>query len=79
MYLEDDEVFDIWENYIGVLKEKIICISIFDNFWFMGDIGLCGFCFEIFYDYGVYIWGGFFGILEEDGDWFIEIWNLVFM
>lgn len=79
VYSEDDEAFDIWENHIGVAKEKIIRISTSDNFWSMGDTGPCGPCSEIFYDHGAHIWGGPPGTPEEDGDRFIEIWNLVFM
>ncbi|TKB04996.1 alanine--tRNA ligase [Alteromonas portus] len=79
VYSEDDEAFDIWENQIGVPKEKIIRISTSDNFWSMGDTGPCGPCSEIFYDHGAHIWGGPPGTPEEDGDRFIEIWNLVFM
>ncbi|BFT31060.1 alanine--tRNA ligase [Alteromonas sp. D210916BOD_24] len=79
VYSEDDEAFGIWENHIGVPKEKIIRISTSDNFWSMGDTGPCGPCSEIFYDHGEHIWGGPPGTPEEDGDRFIEIWNLVFM
>lgn len=79
VYSEDDEAFAIWENEIGVPKEKIIKISTSDNFWSMGDTGPCGPCSEIFYDHGEHIWGGVPGSPEEDGDRFIEIWNLVFM
>ncbi len=79
VYSEDDEAFDIWENHIGIPKEKIIRISTSDNFWSMGDTGPCGPCSEIFYDHGEHIWGGPPGTPEEDGDRFIEIWNLVFM
>ena len=79
VYSEDDEAFDIWEHHIGVPKEKIIRISTSDNFWSMGDTGPCGPCSEIFYDHGAHIWGGPPGTPEEDGDRFIEIWNLVFM
>jgi len=79
VYSEDDEAFDIWEKHIGVPKEKIIRISTSDNFWSMGDTGPCGPCSEIFYDHGAHIWGGPPGTPEEDGDRFIEIWNLVFM
>lgn len=79
VYSEDDEAFDIWENEIGVPAEKIIRISTSDNFWSMGDTGPCGPCSEIFYDHGEHIWGGPPGSPEEDGDRFIEIWNLVFM
>jgi alanyl-tRNA synthetase len=79
IYHEDDEAFDIWHNKIGVPAEKIIRISTSDNFWSMGDTGPCGPCSEIFYDHGEHIWGGPPGSPEEDGDRFIEIWNLVFM
>lgn len=79
VYFEDDEAFDIWENTIGVPAERIIRISTSDNFWSMGDTGPCGPCSEIFYDHGEHIWGGPPGSPEEDGDRFIEIWNLVFM
>ncbi len=79
VYSEDDEAFDIWHNDIGIPKEKIIRIATSDNFWSMGDTGPCGPCSEIFYDHGEHIWGGPPGSPEEDGDRFIEIWNLVFM
>ncbi|MBT1064960.1 alanine--tRNA ligase [Bowmanella sp. Y26] len=79
VYAEDDEAFDIWEKEIGIPKEKIIRIGTSDNFWSMGDTGPCGPCSEIFYDHGEHIWGGPPGSPEEDGDRFIEIWNLVFM
>lgn len=79
VYHEDDEAFDIWENKIGIPAERIIRIATSDNFWSMGDTGPCGPCSEIFYDHGEHIWGGPPGSAEEDGDRFIEIWNLVFM
>jgi alanyl-tRNA synthetase len=79
IYFEDDEAFDIWKNTIGIAQDKIIRISTSDNFWSMGDTGPCGPCSEIFYDHGEHIWGGPPGSPEEDGDRFIEIWNLVFM
>tara|TARA_R110002153_G_scaffold25502_7_gene80813 strand:- start:664 stop:3261 length:2598 start_codon:yes stop_codon:yes gene_type:complete len=79
IYHEDDEAFDIWANKIGLPEDKIIRISTSDNFWSMGDTGPCGPCSEIFYDHGEHIWGGPPGSPEEDGDRFIEIWNLVFM
>lgn len=79
VYHEDDEAFDLWANTIGLPEEKIIRISTSDNFWSMGDTGPCGPCSEIFYDHGEHIWGGQPGSPEEDGDRFIEIWNLVFM
>lgn len=79
VYSEDDEAFDIWAREIGVPEDKIIRIATSDNFWSMGDTGPCGPCSEIFYDHGEHIWGGVPGSPEEDGDRFIEIWNLVFM
>ena len=79
VYFEDDEAYDIWANDIGLSPEKIIRISTSDNFWSMGDTGPCGPCSEIFYDHGEHIWGGPPGSADEDGDRFIEIWNLVFM
>jgi len=86
VYQEDDEAYDIWANEIGVPKERIIRIGdnkgsryASDNFWQMADVGPCGPCTEIFYDHGPDIWGGPPGSPEEDGDRFIEIWNLVFM
>jgi alanyl-tRNA synthetase len=79
IYHSDDEAFDIWANKIGLSEDKIIRISTSDNFWSMGDTGPCGPCSEIFYDHGEHIWGGPPGSPEEDGDRFIEIWNLVFM
>ncbi|MFT5278285.1 MAG: alanyl-tRNA synthetase [Glaciecola sp.] len=79
VYHEDDEAFDIWEHKIGVPADRIIRIATSDNFWSMGDTGPCGPCSEIFYDHGEHIWGGRPGTPEEDGDRFIEIWNLVFM
>jgi alanyl-tRNA synthetase len=79
VYHEDDEAFGIWHEQIGLPEDKIIRISTSDNFWSMGDTGPCGPCSEIFYDHGEHIWGGKPGTPEEDGDRFIEIWNLVFM
>ncbi|AWL12520.1 Alanine--tRNA ligase [Saliniradius amylolyticus] len=79
IYHEDDEAYDIWAKEIGVPADKIIRISTSDNFWSMGDTGPCGPSSEIFYDHGEHIWGGPPGTPEEDGDRFIEIWNLVFM
>ena len=79
VYAEDDEAFGIWQNDIGLPEDKIIRIATSDNFWSMGDTGPCGPCSEIFYDHGAHIWGGPPGSPEEDGDRFIEIWNLVFM
>ena len=79
VYSEDDEAHGIWKDTIGIPEEKIIRIATSDNFWSMGDTGPCGPCSEIFYDHGEHIWGGPPGSPEEDGDRFIEIWNLVFM
>lgn len=79
VYHEDDEAFAIWHQKIGLAEDKIIRIATSDNFWSMGDTGPCGPCSEIFYDHGEHIWGGKPGTPEEDGDRFIEIWNLVFM
>ena len=79
VYSEDDEAYNIWANDIGISEDKIIRISTSDNFWSMGDTGPCGPCSEIFYDHGEDIWGGPPGSADEDGDRFIEIWNLVFM
>ncbi|WP_413473009.1 alanine--tRNA ligase [Shewanella baltica] len=86
IYQTDDEAFEIWNKKIGVAAENIIRIGdnkgaayASDNFWQMGDTGPCGPCSEIFYDHGDHIWGGRPGSPEEDGDRFIEIWNIVFM
>ncbi|QYK06315.1 alanine--tRNA ligase [Shewanella zhangzhouensis] len=86
VYHTDDEAFEIWNKQIGVPAENIIRIGdnkgapfASDNFWQMGDTGPCGPCTEIFYDHGEHIWGGRPGSPEEDGDRFIEIWNIVFM
>ncbi|MCE3607479.1 alanine--tRNA ligase [Massilia sp. P8910] len=86
VYMEDDEAYDIWANEVGVPKERIIRIGdnkgaryASDNFWQMADTGPCGPCTEIFYDHGADIPGGPPGSPDEDGDRFIEIWNLVFM
>ena len=78
VYHTDDEAFEIWKK-VGVPEERIIRIATSDNFWQMGPTGPCGPCTEIFYDHGDHIWGGPPGSPEEDGDRFIEIWNLVFM
>ncbi len=78
VYHTDDEAFDIWKK-MGVPEDRIIRIATSDNFWQMGDTGPCGPCTEIFFDHGDHIWGGPPGSPEEDGDRFIEIWNLVFM
>jgi alanyl-tRNA synthetase len=79
VYHTDDEAFDLWRKIAGVPEDRIIRIATKDNFWAMGDDGPCGPCSEIFYDHGDHIWGGPPGSPEEDGDRFIEIWNLVFM
>lgn len=86
VYQEDDEAYDIWHDQVGVPAERIIRIGdnkgaryASDNFWQMGDTGPCGPCTEIFYDHGDHIWGGPPGSPEEDGDRYIEIWNIVFM
>ncbi len=79
IYHTDDEAFDIWKKVTGFPDEKIIRISTKDNFWEMGDTGPCGPCSEIFYDHGDKYEGGLPGTPEEDGDRYIEIWNLVFM
>ncbi|MGL4859313.1 MAG: alanine--tRNA ligase, partial [Enterobacteriaceae bacterium] len=86
VYATDDEAYEIWANQIGVPSERIIRIGdnkgapyASDNFWQMGDTGPCGPCTEIFYDHGEHIWGGPPGSPEEDGDRYIEIWNIVFM
>ena len=79
IYATDDEAYDVWHNGIGLAKERIIRIDTADNFWSMGDTGPCGPCTEIFYDHGDHIEGGLPGTPEEDGDRYIEIWNIVFM
>ncbi len=79
VYHTDDEAADIWKKVAGLSDDRIIRIPTSDNFWQMGPTGPCGPCTEIFYDHGEQIWGGPPGSAEEDGDRFIEIWNLVFM
>ncbi|MEA3534976.1 alanine--tRNA ligase [Rhizobium sp. CC-YZS058] len=79
VYHTDDEAFDLWRKIAGLPESRIIRIPTSDNFWAMGDTGPCGPCSEIFYDHGDHIWGGPPGSPDEDGDRFIEIWNLVFM
>ncbi|WP_299675313.1 alanine--tRNA ligase [uncultured Roseobacter sp.] len=78
IYHTDDEAAEIWKK-VGVPEDRIIRIATNDNFWMMGPTGPCGPCTEIFYDHGDHIWGGPPGSPEEDGDRFVEIWNLVFM
>ncbi len=79
VYHTDDEAAGHWRKIAGLPEERIIRIATSDNFWSMGDTGPCGPCSEIFYDHGDHIWGGPPGSPEEDGDRFVEIWNLVFM
>ncbi|EAN5731693.1 alanine--tRNA ligase [Salmonella enterica] len=86
VYETDDEAYEIWEKEVGIPRDRIIRIGdnkgapyASDNFWQMGDTGPCGPCTEIFYDHGDHIWGGPPGSPEEDGDRYIEIWNIVFM
>lgn len=79
IYHTDDDAFNLWKKIAGLSDDRIIRIATSDNFWAMGDTGPCGPCSEIFYDHGDHIWGGPPGSPEEDGDRFIEIWNLVFM
>lgn len=79
VFEEDDEAYEIWAKEIGVPEDRISRIGAKDNFWQMGDTGPCGPCSEIFYDHGEDVWGGPPGTPEEDGDRYIEIWNLVFM
>jgi len=79
VYHTDDEAFDLWRKIAGLPEHRIIRIPTSDNFWSMGDTGPCGPCSEIFYDHGDHIFGGPPGSPDEDGDRFIEIWNLVFM
>ncbi len=79
VYHTDDEAAKIWKKVAGISDDKIIRIPTDDNFWSMGATGPCGPCSEIFYDHGDHIWGGPPGTADEDGDRFVEIWNLVFM
>ncbi|WP_379546338.1 alanine--tRNA ligase [Qipengyuania sp. DSG2-2] len=79
VYHTDDEAFDLWRKIAGLPEERIIRIPTSDNFWAMGDDGPCGPCSEIFYDHGEHIAGGPPGSPDEDGDRFVEVWNLVFM
>ncbi|MET0748274.1 MAG: alanine--tRNA ligase, partial [Rhizobium sp.] len=79
VYHTDDDAFNLWKKIAGLTDDRIIRIPTSDNFWAMGDTGPCGPCSEIFYDHGDHIWGGPPGSADEDGDRFIEIWNLVFM
>ncbi|MDX8388993.1 MAG: alanine--tRNA ligase [Mariprofundaceae bacterium] len=79
VFEDDDEAYDLWTQGIGVAEDKIARIGAKDNFWSMGDTGPCGPCSEIFFDHGADVWGGSPGTSEEDGDRYVEIWNLVFM
>ncbi|MEH6692685.1 MAG: alanine--tRNA ligase [Pseudorhizobium pelagicum] len=79
VYSEDEEAADLWKKIAGFSDDKIIRIPTSDNFWQMGDTGPCGPCSEIFIDQGEHVWGGPPGTPEEDGDRFLEFWNLVFM
>ncbi|MDJ0981360.1 MAG: alanine--tRNA ligase-related protein, partial [Kiloniellales bacterium] len=79
VYAEDDQAFDLWRKIAGLPEDRILRIPTSDNFWAMGDTGPCGPCSEIFFDHGPEIPGGPPGSPDEDGDRFIEIWNLVFM
>ncbi|MFM7377423.1 MAG: alanine--tRNA ligase [Erythrobacter sp.] len=79
VYHTDDEAFDLWKKIADLSEDRIIRIPTSDNFWSMGDTGPCGPCSEIFYDHGDHIFGGPPGSPDEDGDRFVEIWNLVFM
>ena len=79
VFSEDQESFDLWKKISGFSDDRIIKIATTDNFWSMGDTGPCGPCSEIFYDHGDHLWGGLPGTKDQDGDRFIEIWNLVFM
>ena len=79
VYHTDDQAAQLWKKIAGISDDKIIRIPTADNFWSMGDVGPCGPCSEIFYDHGEQIQGGLPGTPEEDGDRFVEIWNLVFM
>ena len=78
VYHTDDVSYNIWKKVSGLPEDRIIRIATKDNFWQMGDTGPCGYCSEIFYDHGPEVWGGLPGTPEEDGDRWIEIWNLVF-
>jgi alanyl-tRNA synthetase len=79
VYEDDDEALELWKKIAGLGEDRIVKLGAKSNFWQMGDTGPCGPCSEIFYDHGEHIWGGPPGSPEEDGDRWIEIWNLVFM
>lgn len=79
VYHEDDEAYNLWKKIGGLTDDRIIRINTNDNFWSMGDVGPCGPCSEIFFDHGDHIFGGLPGTKDQDGDRYVEIWNLVFM
>jgi alanyl-tRNA synthetase len=79
VYEDDDEALELWKKIAGLSEDRIVRLGAKSNFWQMGDTGPCGPCSEIFYDHGEHVWGGPPGSPEEDGDRWIEIWNLVFM
>ncbi|KFC69163.1 Alanine--tRNA ligase [Devosia sp. LC5] len=79
VYEDDDEALELWKKIAGLSEDRIVRLGAKSNFWQMGDTGPCGPCSEIFYDHGDHVWGGPPGSPEEDGDRWIEIWNLVFM
>ncbi|MFN4209700.1 MAG: alanine--tRNA ligase [Devosia sp.] len=79
VYEDDDEALDLWKKIAGLSEDRIVKLGAKSNFWQMGDTGPCGPCSEVFYDHGEHVWGGPPGSPEEDGDRWIEIWNLVFM
>ncbi|MDQ6968308.1 MAG: alanine--tRNA ligase, partial [Mariprofundaceae bacterium] len=79
VFEDDDETYDLWTKGIGISEDRIARIGAKDNFWSMGDTGPCGPCSEIFFDHGADVWGGPPGTDDEDGDRYVEIWNLVFM
>ena len=79
VFNEDDEAFNLWKKITGFGEDRIIRIATSDNFWSMGETGPCGPCSEIFYDHGDHLQGGLPGTKDQDGDRYIEIWNLVFM
>ena len=79
VYADDNETFDLWKKIAGLPENRIYKIGTNDNFWSMGDLGPCGPCSEIFYDHGDHLKGGPPGSKDQEGDRFIEIWNLVFM
>jgi len=79
VFEDDDEAYDLWTKGIGISENQIARIGAKDNFWSMGDTGPCGPCSEIFFDHGEHVWGGPPGTPEEEGDRYVEIWNLVFM